>query len=410
MRKLIIASSILAPAVAFAGGYVIPNENARELALSQAAVAAQTGPEALFLNTAALAGPEGLAITLNDELLLNRTTWSDPASGGEASLIPQYNTPPNLGLSFGKHLDQDMAFGLGVGLTVPAGGSLVWPKGWQGQEYIQSVKQQVFLVGAGAGFQFKYVKVGASYLRYQATEELHQSLNFLDHQADGGIGLSGGANSWGLALELKVPTVPLTLAANYHHSGKLNISGDAHFTGVPPAFSTLVHDQKVTEELPIPNELTVGAAFAVQPNVTIMGAYSFERWSIYDTDTFVGADGFQVVVPRDYNNAHVYRLGAEWQLAAFPALTVRGGGLRSISSQPTDTISPSLTDGNSWAYSIGCGANVTRSMRIDFGYQNAIFDKVTATGTDSFPGSYKTHVDLLSLGLNWRTDLGLAHH
>ena len=79
MRNLIFVLTILAPASALAGGYVIPNENARDLALAEASVADQTGPEAIFLNTAALAGPEGLAISASGELLVNRTTWSDPA-------------------------------------------------------------------------------------------------------------------------------------------------------------------------------------------------------------------------------------------------------------------------------------------------------------------------------------------
>ncbi|MEO8705544.1 MAG: outer membrane protein transport protein [Kofleriaceae bacterium] len=404
-----IAFTILVPATAaFAGGYVIPNENARELSLSQSAVANQTGPEALFLNTAALAGPEGLAITVSGEILTNRTTWSDPAMGS-ASIIPQYTTPPNAAVSFGTHLGNDMAWGIGAGLTVPAGGALYWPDGWQGQEFIQTVEQRVFMIGFGGAFQpLPGVKLGATFLRYQATEELHQSLNFLDHQADGGISLSGGANSFGLSLEVKVPTVPLTFGVHYTHAGTLHIEGDAHFEGVPVQFSPLIHDQAVTEVLPIPNILTAGAAYAIQPNITVTGAYTFEKWDRYTDDTFVGSDGFTVVVDRNYRNAHVVRAGVEWQLAAFPALTVRGGGLRSISDQPTDTVSPSLSDGSSWAYSIGAGYNILRTLRADFGYQHAIFDKVTATGTEAFPGTYQTHVDLFSFGINWRTDLGLA--
>jgi long-chain fatty acid transport protein len=389
----------LAPATASAGGYVIPNENARELALSQSAVA--------NLNTAALAGPEGLAITASGEILVNRTTWRDDDLGS-ASIIPQYNTPPNAAISFGSHIGEGMAWGVGAGITVPAGGALVWPDGWQGQEFIQSVKQQVFMFGVGGAFQpLPGLKIGASYLRYQATEELHQSLNFLDHVGDGGIAMSGGANSFGLAIEVEVPQTPLTLGVNYQHSGTLHIKGDAHFEGVPATFSPLIHDQSVTEVLPVPNVLTAGAAYAIQPNLTVTGAYTFERWSKYTDDTFVGSDGFTVVVPRNYNNAHVYRVGVEWQVGAFPAITVRGGGLRSISDQPTDTLSPSLTDGNSWAYSIGAGWNILPALRVDFGYQHAIFDKVTATGTEAFPGEYQTHVDLFSLGVNWRTDLGL---
>ncbi|MFL5442860.1 MAG: hypothetical protein ACJ79W_27195, partial [Myxococcales bacterium] len=80
MRHL-IALLFLAPAAAFAGAYAIPNENPRDLALSQSSVAAQNGPEAAHFNPAALAGQKGLAVTANIELLANRTHWSDPTLG-----------------------------------------------------------------------------------------------------------------------------------------------------------------------------------------------------------------------------------------------------------------------------------------------------------------------------------------
>jgi long-chain fatty acid transport protein len=406
MRNLIIAATIVVPAAASAGGYVIPNENPRDLGLSQAAVADQSGAEAVFLNTAALAGQEGLDISAAGEILVNRTDWSDP-NLGSASMDPQINTPPSIAISYGAKLQNGMAWGAGLGFNVPAGGSLDWPKGWAGQEAIQSVKQLVFGIGAGVAFQpLPYLKLGASYIRFQATEELHQSINYLDHYGDAGLSMSGGANGWGVAAEVRVPNVPLSFGVTYSHSADLHLEGDAHFTAVPAAFQTLLHDQAVTEKLTVPNVFFIGAAYEVMPNLKVMAAYNLERWSIYTDDTFVGADGFKVTVPRNYNNAHVIRAAGEWQKLPFlPQLTGRVGVLRSISDQPSDTLSPSLTDASSWAVSLGAGFNVLPSLRIDLGWQHAILDKVTATGMEAFPGSYKTTVDLVSLGLNWRSDL-----
>jgi long-subunit fatty acid transport protein len=76
--------------------------------------------------------------------------------------------------------------------------------------------------------------------------------------------------------------------------------------------------------------------------------------------------------------------------------------LRSVSNQPTDTISPTLTDASSWAVSIGAGYELIPGLRGDIGYQVAFFDKVTATGAEAFPGSYNTHVHLLSAGVTYR--------
>ena len=130
MRKLIVAL-LLAPAAAFAGGYAIPNENARDLALSQATVAAQNGPEAAHTNPAALAGQQGLGFAGNLEVLYNRTTWSDP-SLGSATINKKANTPPEVAISYGNKLPNGMPYGVGAAVLVVGGGSLLWPQGWAG--------------------------------------------------------------------------------------------------------------------------------------------------------------------------------------------------------------------------------------------------------------------------------------
>jgi long-chain fatty acid transport protein len=407
MRTVIIAATVLTPIlispVAGAGGNGLPNENPRDLALAQSAVANQTGSEAIFLNTAALAGQLGFDASIGGELLFNRTDWSAPGLGS-ASLVPQTNTPPTAAIGYGTRLSNGFGLGFGAGVGVAGGGSIVWPNGWAGQESIQSVKQQVFQFGLGGAIQpVPYLKLGASLLRYQEVEELHQSLNFLDHFGDAGIALSGGATTFGVAAEFRVPNVPLTIGATYKHTADITLKGDAHFTAVPIGFQTAIHDQGITENVTVPSEFYIGAAFEVLPNLKVTGAYSFEHWTVYKSDTFIGDDGFMAVVPRDYHNAYVLRLGGEWEKLPFlPGLTARAGILRSMSPQPSETISPSLTDGNSTALSIGAGYNVMPELRIDLGYQHAIFDSVTATGPEAFPGTYKTSVDLISLGANYR--------
>jgi long-chain fatty acid transport protein len=406
MRSLIIAVTILAPAAASAGGYLVPSSAPREVGLGQAATAAQDGPEAIFLNTAAVAGQEGFAAGFGGEVLNNRTDWSHPDLGSASQ--SQVNTPVGVALTYGAKLEGGMAWGAGIGFGVPAGGSIGWPAGWAGQESIQSVKQQIFAIGGGAAFQpLPFLRLGATYVRFQATEELHQKVNFLDHFADAAIAVSGGANSFGLAAEIKVPTVPLAFGVTYVHKAKLPLEGDAHFTDVPPAFQTLLHDQGVTHNVVIPSVFTIGAAYEAIPGLTLMANYEFEGWSIYHEDEFVGSGGFTVSVPRDYNNAHVVRAAGEYTKPAFmQELTLRAGVLRSISDQPPETISPSLTDASSWAVSIGAGYNIMPNVRIDVGYQHAFFDTVSSMGEEAFPGTYDTNVDIFSVGVGWRSEVG----
>jgi len=406
MNKLIFTVIMLAPGAALAGGYFIPNETARDLGLSESAVAAQDGAEAVLLNVAALAGQEGLDVSANGELLVNQTDWSDPSLGA-TSLNTKPTYPPAGAVAYGDRLPNGMPWGIGAGAAVAGGASLDWPRGWPGQEASQSVDQMVFQIGIGGAIQpLPYLKLGAGYLRYQLGEEIHQSINYLDHFGDAGVSVSGGGNSFIAGLEATVPGVPLTFGANYKHSADVSLEGDAHFTQVPSAFQPMLHDQGVTLTRTVPAELIVGAAYEAFPGLRFMGAFTFERWKVYENDRLVGDDGFMVVVPRNYNNAGVIRVGTEWDHTRFwQPLTLRAGALWNISQQPSNTISPTLTDANSLGVSVGAGYHVARRLRIDIGYQHAFFAAVTATG-EAFPGTYKSSADLISLGVNWRSDLG----
>ncbi|HEX3759223.1 MAG TPA: outer membrane protein transport protein [Kofleriaceae bacterium] len=411
MRKLIITATILVPTAAFAGGYLIPSMNPRDLALAGNAVADEAGPEATFLNTADLASQEGLAIGVaGAPIARNHTDWSDPTLGNATA--SNNSTVPTLAVSYGEKLPFDQAWGIGLSFGVPAGGNLPWQDSagqpnWAGQEAIRSVNTQVFGFGGGAAFQLlPYFRFGVNYIRYQATEELHQALNYLDHVGDAGIGLAGGGNSIGVSTEILPPMLPLRIGITYQHGSTIGFTGHVHFTDVPPAFQPMLHDQPISEDFLIPDTVAAGAAYEIQPGLKIMGSYSFEHWKDYKNDKFVGDGGFSTTVTRNYNNAHNVGVAGEWHHTPFvPQLSLRAGVARGFSDQPTDTVSPSLTDGSRWSLSVGAGYDLMPNLRLDAGFEHVLFDSVTATGMDAFPGTYKTSLDFLSVGVTWRTQL-----
>lgn len=406
MRNLIITATILVPTAAVAGGYLVPSANPRDLALGGVAVADQNGPEATFLNTADLASQVGLAVGVAGAVANNRTDWSDSTLGSAS--LSESSTPPAVAISYGEKLPFDQAWGVGIGLGVPGGGTLNWPDNWVGQEAVRSVKTQVFGIGAGAAFQLlPYFRFGLNYTRYQATEEIHQALNYLDHVGDAGIGLSGGGNSVGVATEVALPMVPLKLGITYQHSSTIGLTGHVHFSDVPPAFQPMLHDQPLSEDFLMPDVVRAGLAFEAMPGLRLMGSYSFEHWSQYQTDHFVGDGGFTAIVKRNYNNVHTVGVAGEWAHTSFMhQLTVRAGVTRNVGSdQPTDTVSPSLTDASRWTLSVGAGYDIMPRLRLDVGFQHQMLDSVTATGMDAFPGTYKTAIDFVSVGVTWRTEL-----
>ena len=102
----------------------------------------------------------------------------------------------------------------------------------------------------------------------------------------------------------------------------------------------------------------------------------------------------------DAERLRTFRVGGEWQ--ATEKLQVRAGVLRDHSGQKTDFYSPSLPDGDTWAFGLGGGWAFSKDLAANLGLFYAPFDKVTVTGTEAFLGSYTPSAFIASLGVVWR--------
>jgi len=151
--------------------------------------------------------------------------------------------------------------------------------------------------------------------------------------------------------------------------------------------------------------LDVGVALRPTPAWLFTMGITYDWYNVYADDTFKGefATGCPsptcVVVQRNYGNGHTVRVGAEFQ--ATERLQLRVGALRDESGQNTDFYSPTLPDGNTWAYSAGATWRFSPTLAASVGTFYAPFDKVTATGTEAFQGSYRPSAFLFSAGVVW---------
>src|SRR5437868_6867037 len=131
MRTLILAIVAALPSAALAGGYIVPNTNARDLAMASAAMAAQDNAVAVYSNPAALARLDGLNLTVGDALIDFRSTWTDSfkvtGATGPVSMTQKGAFPPSLFAAYGMPLPNGMRVGFGAGLNVPGGGYVFWP-------------------------------------------------------------------------------------------------------------------------------------------------------------------------------------------------------------------------------------------------------------------------------------------
>jgi long-chain fatty acid transport protein len=403
-HKLPLLAALLLPAVSLANGYDVPNVGARDLSMAGSAVAAQNDAGATYAMPAGLARLPGFNMSLNASMLVLSTEWTAPAG---STLAPSpdstnFSPVPPVGMyaSYGFKLGGNQA-GVGFGFNTPGGGAVNWDEQWAGRGRIIIVDRKIYGAYLSGGYELMpQLRLGASAVYYYGTEYLKQGIQPYP-DAYGELSTKGGALSWGLSAEF-TPVPAVTLAADYKYKGTMKLEGDGHFQ-VPPSLASSVQDQGVKHELTYPSVLNLAAAWQVSRPVLVTAGFTYNWYEVYKADTFVGDKGMVINVPRDYGNGQTYRLGVEY--AANDQLNLRAGLLRDLSGFNTDTYSPTLPDGNSWAGSVGAGYAFNPNITLNGAFFYAVFDKVTATGTEAFPGSYQTNAWIASVGLTYRRDL-----
>lgn len=400
MRKLALLALALAPVASLANGYSLPNVSPRDLSMAGSLVADQRDAGATFQNPAALSKLEGLNLSIGLSMLDLENTWTSPDGSESRSMLFRPAPPPAIYAAYGGKF-MERGWGVGFGLTIPAGGNVFWPGDWQGRYRVITVDRKVYGLYLTGGVEvMPWLRLGGGAVYYRTTEKLSQDINVLTQDVHAELGTAGGALSYDLSAEIDVPGIPVSIGVDYKHQGVQSLEGSAHFSNVPPELSQSLPDQDVTHVLTVPNTLNVGVAWRPVPSWVVTAGYTFDRYEVYAEDLFAGSMGTEVVVPRDYGNGYTLRLGAEWQ--AIPSLQIRAGVLRDHSGQKTDNYSPSLPDGDTWAFCLGGGWEFSKNLSASLGLFYAPFDKVTATGTTAFQGSYTPSAFIASVGVVWK--------
>ncbi len=426
MRKTILLSLSLFPALALASGYSLPNVNPRDVAMSASAGAAQIDAGAVFATPAALARLSGPSAKLGLGAFTISETWNDTTSPTTTDISRQFTPLPVGYLSYSGKLPVlgERRWGIGAAFSPFGGGVVKWPSDWTGRYRITEVDRKVFDTLVTAGVEvLPMLRIGGGVIYTYTTEKLRQKtyLGFLGPLPDATatLDLSGGAVSYDVSAELDpVPQVPLRIAVDYKHKATQDLSGTVKWSGLPAGASTInpvLQDQDAKETLVIPNRLNVALAYQVVKPLLVTFAWTLDRWVVYDRDHFVGSvagPDHPIDVPRNYRNGYTLRGGVEYDLLR--ALQLRVGVQRDHSGLRTDTYSPTLPDASSWAVSGGATVRMGHGLSVDAGIFYALMDKVTAeppagsvdpppypVPTGTFRGSYDISAVVFGAAIGW---------
>lgn len=415
MRKTTLLAILAVPALTLANGYDVPNVNPRDLAMAGSLVAAQQDAAATYQNPAALSKIEGLDLNLAGSMLNIMTDWAGPGgtqlAGQTASTKFKPAPPVSLFAAYGTKL-ADRGAGIGFGLNIPGGGNVFWNEDWAGRGRIITVDRKLYGFYLTAGYQpIPQLRIGGGATYIYTQEYLKLGLQPSD-ASYGEVGTSGGGFGYDLSAEIQpLLDLPLTIGVDYKHKVRMELTGDGNFV-VPNAFlqpqpgstTPAPVDQNVTHVLTFPNVLHVGVAYRAVKPLLLTFSYTFNRYVVYQADVFQGDKGTTINVPRNYSNGYTFRLGGEYALNK--KIDLRAGVLRDHSGVDVTFYSPTLPDSNAWAGGIGAGYRFRDDLALNAAFFYAWLDKVTQTGSEALVGVYDTNVYIISVGLNWRTDLG----
>ncbi len=448
MRKLSLSFLLLAPALALASGYAIPNPHPRDLGLCASGVAAQNDAGAAFALPASLSRLDGWSAQLSGGGVNIASTWSDPTGAAGDQDMSKFTPYPIGAVAFGGKAAAlgDRGWGVGISFQPFGGAEVHWESDWTGRYRIVKVDRRAYSGVLTGGIEVlpTILRVGGGLVYYYTTEELTQKaymapfatnpLNPITGwnpalpDATATLKASGGAFSYDLSAEAQLPNIPLRIAVDYKHKATQTLKGDVSWDGLTPLAQALAQggvgataifiNQDVRQKLTIPNTLNVGLSYRVIAPLLVTFTYTFDRWVVYNEDRFTGdTNGAQLALPRNYSNGHTFRGGAEYDVTK--PLQLRIGLQRDISGLDESVYSPTLPDASTWGASIGATYKFARGFAVEGGLFYAWFDKVTATNTGlepqrtlpagpfvpsptgTFRGKYDTNALIFTVGVNW---------
>ena len=376
-----------------AGGYMIPHQTARGLALSNAMTGGVDDPSAVYYNPAALSEVKG------DNLL---------ASG---SYVNAVNSVENGGRrSRNKHDDNFLAsffgnyhipgtdFTLGIGTYAPFGLATEYGKdAFTRFAAINTELKTIYVTPALSWHPSNYFSVGAGLSFVHASGVFSRAL-CLDpiSGCTQPLGLEGtvritdtvDAFAYNLAFLVK-PTDNLKFGFSYRSRVDLRFdNADAKFGG---SFSTPTVNANVSP-LPLPPIINAGLFWQITPSWGAEFVYEYARWSEFRNFTVtlspipiflpLGAPipGFQL--PQDWKNTSTLRLGSYYALNKNWEL--RGGMAVEETPIPSKTLNPAVPGADLLTLNAGIGYKWEK-ISVDLGYM-AVFYKTRRVTNNELEG------------------------
>jgi len=407
MKKIMLAVVGLAAVAggsARAAGIAVDLHSARAVGMAGAVAGFIDDASAIYFNPAGIAQGQGLEFMIGGTPIIPTFKVTPQIPGGannnEITGVTNIIPPPHVYFTYGISDE----WTVGIGVYSPYGLKVQWPDAWHpiGRTIITEANFQTFDISPTVAYKNGPLRIGIGLQIVRATVQLQKDIGPLgDPNTYAHANLGAGTWGWGgnLGVQYEVIAKTLQLGAFYRSQVKLDFTGSAAFTNVPPQFGSTLVDQPVTTTLTLPNNIGFGIAYHPMPELVLDADFMYTSWQQFTAIAINFQNpALNTYEPKQWHHTWNYRVGAEYTLNEHVQL--RGGLLFDQTPSPTYTLLPDIPDAD--RLNVALGATYRwGAFRIDGGFQYIFFFGQTSN-SPSFPASYSAGAYVLSLTFGFK--------
>lgn len=417
------ALALLVGGRAHAAGFLIFEQGAKAMGMSQAYTAQADDPSAMFFN------PGGLAFQHERDFMAGVTLVQlgnskfegaapFPGPGARANQSDQIVTP--IHVYWVEPINDRLTFGLAV--NMPFGLSTEWddPDDFPGRFISEKAELRSIDVNPQVAWQITdRFGVGVGVWSRSADVQLKRRAAIVDPFTQSAVEVARVVLEsdldtdfgWNVGVLHRV-TDRVSWGASYRSTTKIDFGGDGRLTQVPtgnPALDALVsgllpfdQDLPLTTSIEFPDLASLGVAIRLTDTVLFEADFNWAGWSTFDTlriDFASPNDALDSEVVSNWDDANQYRFGVNW--TGHGDAEWRFGWYIDETPQPDEAVSPLLPDADRIGYSVGWGKPLGATF-LDLAVLYVDFDtRTTTTNSDGFQGTYRSDVWLASATIGW---------
>lgn len=409
-KFLALLGGTLLSGMAMAGGYQVNLASQRQIGMGHTGTGIYTGTSSIFFNPGAMSYLRENGVTIGASGLISKIAYRAPEpSGAEAMTDNSLGTPFQAYGVF--NINGKLKAGLGV--YTPYGSSVNWGNEWSGRFGLTELTLQAIYIQPTLSYQITdQLGVGVGFVYAIGGVNLQRNIPIQNESGDyGNAELDGSANGIGFnAGVFFKPSDKFSMGLNYRSKVNMEVDGgDVTFTNLPTTpviASRFPAETQFDATLPLPATLTLGIGFMPTEDWTIAVDVSHVGWSAYKSLRFDYTDevnGSNVAEnARNYDDAFIYRIGAEYKVS--DAVALRAGAYYDGTPVQDGYLTPETPDADSRGLSAGIGYAVSENISIDasFLYINKKQRTDASDLSGGIAGTYKSVAYIPGVGLNFK--------